>query len=291
MTSPQWPYRGADGYSSSTPNTPAQLGPTTPASGNSQLDPSSHSGEPANAQPSLLPQQPALSPHGSLDTELKKQTSVSSLRDALLSTPNSASQQQYSAYSPRVPGGHPSPMTPSANFPHTPDASTPTGGSTMSPHVQQHYEDRSDGQLPAESELINSFGPHNSEEEGRPLRVSPFQVESILGIQNDKPIDYDANFVEANSVDGQERNPVVSPKRTVQDHKANVRRRSENSSKPNDAQPSPSLSKVDSLPVSSHSEDADAFQVSIYLRKFSSQQKRTEIRPSTIVDVWLCTLF
>jgi hypothetical protein len=261
--SPQWSYRGADGYSSSTPNTPAQLAPGTPASC-PQLDSAGHTVEQAaNTQPSQLSQPTALSPRGPLDGELKKPPSVSSLRDALLSTPNSAPQPHYSAYSPQVPGGHSSPLTPSANFPHTPDASTPTGGSTvMSPHMQPHYDEKSDGNIPAEPELINSFAHNAAEEDGGPLRVSPFQVESILGIRNDKPIG--PIMDEVDSVDSQDRNAVM-PERAVHgsesDCKTNVRHGSEKKSKANDAQPSSSLSKVDSLPVSTHSDDCDILQV------------------------------
>ena len=263
--SPQWSYHGTDGYSSSTPNTPAQqLAPATPGSGNSQLDPAGHSVEQAtNPPPSLLSQQTALSPRGPLDSELKKQASVSSLRDALLSTPNSGSQQQYSAYSPQVPGGHSSPMTPSATFPHTPDASTPTGGTTiMSPHVQPHYEEKSDGHIPAEPELINSFAHNTAEEESRPLRVSPFQVESILGIRNDKPIDYDSNMEGVNSVDSQDRNSPDGPVHVSEsDRNTSVQHGSGKKRKAIDAKASSSLSKVDPLTISTHPEDCSILQV------------------------------
>lgn len=173
------------------------------------MDAASHSVE---QQPALLAHQQALSPHTHFDNELKKQPSVSSLRDALLSTPSSASQQQYAPYSPHVAGGHPSPMTPSANFPHTPDASTPAGGSSiMSPHLQQRYDDKDDTQVPSESDIINSFAQQSTEEEGRPMRVSPFQVESILGIRNDKPIEVEASIGETSSVNSQGGNSMLSP--------------------------------------------------------------------------------
>lgn len=142
----------------------------------------------------------------------------------------------------------------------------------MSPQMQQHYEEKSDGHIPAESELINSFAPNAStEREGRSLRVSPFQVESILGIRNDKPIDYDANM-EVNSVDGQEGNVVGSPKSMVRasepDCKVNAERRTERRPKPSDAQSSP-LSEVDSLPVSRRSEDYGGVQVCLCTHKES----------------------
>ena len=212
--SPQWSYRGTESYSSSTPNTPGQPQAAT-AADSPQLDTVSQSME----QPALLAQQQAMSPHAhSFDNELKKQPSVSSLRDALLSTPSSVSQQQYTSYSPRVPGGHPSPMTPTTNFPHTPDASTPAGGSSiMSPHLQQRYEDKNDTQMPSESELINSLAQHNADDEGRPMRVSPFQVESILGIRNDKPIELEANLRDVNSVSSQEGSSMMSPQEKVLD--------------------------------------------------------------------------
>ena len=219
------------------------------------MDPTSHSVEKPST---LLSQQPAVSPRGHFDNELQKQPSVSSLRDALLSTPTSVSQQQYTPYSPQVPGGHPSPMTPSANFPHTPDASTPAGGSSiMSPHIQQHYEEKNDNQL-AESEIINSFA-QNSTEEGRSLRVSPFQVESILGIRNDKPIGLDANLGEVNS----EGNSILSPGHNVpQPGRENAMHSvSESNSKPASDQPPHSpLSRVDSF-SEEHKEDGAVLQV------------------------------
>ena len=132
----------------------------------------------------------------------------------------------------------------------------------MSPHMQPHYDEKSDGNIPAEPELINSFAHNAAEEDGGPLRVSPFQVESILGIRNDKPIG--PIMDEVDSVDSQDRNAVM-PERAVHgsesDCKTNVRHGSEKKSKANDAQPSSSLSKVDSLPVSTHSDDCDILQV------------------------------
>ena len=217
--SPQWSFQG-DNYSSSTPNTPGQQ-QTTASAESSQLDPSSQSME---QQLGLISQQQGggaaaqsiSSPQPHFDNDLKKQPSISSLRDALLSTPiSSASQQitpqQYTSYSPRVPGGHPSPMTPTANFPHTPDASTPAGSSIMSPRLQQHYEEKPDSQLPSESALINSLAQPSAEEEGRPARVSPYQVESILGIRNDKPLVEDSRLMDVSSPSG-EGNSMMSPK-------------------------------------------------------------------------------
>ena len=133
----------------------------------------------------------------------------------------------------------------------------------MSPHMQPHYDEKSDGNIPAEPELINSFAHNAAEEDGGPLRVSPYQVESILGIRNDKPIG--ANVDEVDSVDSQDRNAVMSPQLAVHgsesDCKTNVRHGSEKKSEANDVQPS---SKVDSLPLSTHSDDCDILQV----RKF-----------------------
>ena len=262
--SPQWSYRSTDGYSSSNPNTPA-IASTTPAGGNSsQLDSTGHSVEHTNPPPAMLSQQAALSPQGPMENELKKQASVSSLRDALLSAPNSVPQQQYSAYSPRVPGGQPSPMTPSTAFPHTPDASTPAGGSTiMSPHMQHRYDDKGDSQLPPESELINSFATHGTEEEGRPLRVSPFQVESILGIRNDKPIDYDSNLEGTDSVDGDERGAVLSPGCVTHGAEPtddnDSQHRNQNSKSNSDSKGS--VHKDDSLTMTSNSEGCGLLQV------------------------------
>ena len=195
-----------------------------------------------------------MSPCGQYDNELKKQPSVSSLRDALLSTTNSGSQQQYAPYSPRIPGGHPSPMTPSTNFPHTPDASTPAGGSSiMSPHMQPRFEDKNDGHISTDSEIMNSFTQPIAEEDSRSLRVSPFQVESILGIHNDKPIEQqmDANLGEVNSVNTRKRNTILSPDGIIHEssepaHENNMHAVNKNDSKQMcDPPPSPSLSKVD----------------------------------------------
>lgn len=222
-------------------------------------------------QPALLAHQQALSPHTHFDNELKKQPSVSSLRDALLSTPSSASQQQYAPYSPRVAGGHPSPMTPSANFPHTPDASTPAGGSSiMSPHLQQRYDDKDDTQMPSESDIINSFAQQTTEEEGRPMRVSPFQVESILGIRNDKPIEVEASIGETNSVKSQGGNSMLSPQDRVQDgsqpsHSNNVLPTNETVSKQKpDTLPGLPPTKVDSFP-SPNADDGTALQVHVHV--------------------------
>ena len=204
-----------------------------------------------------------MSPQGHFDNELKKQPSVSSLRDALLSTPNSSTQQQYTPFSPQMPGGNPSPMTPTTNFPHTPDASTPAGGSSiMSPHMQQRFDDK---HVSSESELINSFVHHDSETEGRSLRVSPFQVESILGI-HDEPVGLDANPRETNSVGSQDRHAVLSPEGIVQDcaqpsHENSVHAVAENNLKTiSDHLPDSPLSKVDSL----HADDEAISQVCFF---------------------------
>lgn len=223
-------------------------------------------------QSALLAHPQALSPHTHFDNELKKQPSVSSLRDALLSTPISASQQQYAPYSPHVAGGHSSPMTPSTNFPHTPDASTPAGGSSiMSPHLQQHYDDKDDSQLPSESDIINSFAQQSTEEGGRPMRVSPFQVESILGIRNDKPIEVEANIGEGKSVNSQRGDSMLSPQDKIPDgsqpsHSNNVHPPSETMSKqkPNTLPDLPP-SKTDAFP-SPNADDSTDLQVTfIYM--------------------------
>ena len=87
----------------------------------------------------------------------------------------------------------------------------------MSPHLQQRYDDKQESQLPStESELIHSLAQHSTEDESRPVRVSPFQVESILGIRNDKPIELDS-LRDVNSVGGQESNSMMSPQDRVLD--------------------------------------------------------------------------
>ena len=137
----------------------------------------------------------------------------------------------------------------------------------MSPHIQQCYDDKNDSQLPTESELINSFAQHGTDEEGRAMRVSPFQVESILGIRNDKPIDLEANLGDVNSVDSQERSTVLSPQEMVHDssqlgHENNVHAVSENNTKPtlHPLPNSPPSKVVDSFPEP-HTEEDDMLQV------------------------------
>ena len=137
----------------------------------------------------------------------------------------------------------------------------------MSPHIQQCYDEKNDSQLPTESELINSFAQHGAEEEARPMRVSPFQVESILGIRNDKPIDLEANLGDVNSVDNQERSTVLSPQDVVHDssqpgHENNVHAVSENNAKPTlHPPPSSSPTKVVHSFPDPHAEDGDVLQV------------------------------
>ena len=94
-------------------------------------------------------------------------------------------------------------MTPSSNIPPTPDALTPVGGTAvLSPPLNPPgaFGERQDSQMSgdAESELIQSLSRHNSDTgmisenplaSSGPARVSPFQVENILGIKNDKPVD------------------------------------------------------------------------------------------------------
>ena len=133
----------------------------------------------------------------------------------------------------------------------------------MSPHIQQCYDDKNDGQLPTESELINSFAQHSTDDESRAMRVSPFQVESILGIRNDKPIDLEANLGDANSVDSQERSNVLSPQEMVQPgHENNVYGVSENNTKLSlhPLPSSPPTEVVDSFPEP-HTEQGDVLQV------------------------------
>ena len=144
---------------------------------------------------------------------LQKQGSISSLRDALIAntptapTPQQQQQQHYASYnSPRLASDHqPSPIAP-----HTPDAQTPVGAGSggsgggnavMSPAlagvVAQHQDSLGSGNDP---ELMRTFSRQNSEipsksgtndtsQNNSSSRVSPFQVESILGIKNDKPIE------------------------------------------------------------------------------------------------------
>ncbi len=214
-----WSYHSSDGYPSGGPSTPGI--PQQPRTPQPQQTPS----QPQTPQPAsstggggtasqmyrqqsqqsvgvMSPQTPYSS------SELQKQPSVSSLRDALLGpTPSSASQPpQYGSYnSSRVPPpgpemmNQPSPMTPTANLPHTPDASTPAGGSSiLSPPLKPpSYGDRQDSQF-TESELLQTFSQRSAEATRTasevtlgpaPARVSPFQVEKILGIKNDKPVD------------------------------------------------------------------------------------------------------
>ena len=143
---------------------------------------------------------------------LQKQGSISSLRDALIAnTPTAPAQQQYASYnSPRLPSDHqPSPVAP-----HTPDAHTPVGGgggsstasasgggsgnAVMSPALAGVVD--SLGGAGNEPELIRTFSRQNSEmvpskggseasQNNSGSRVSPFQVETILGIKNNKPIE------------------------------------------------------------------------------------------------------
>ena len=80
----------------------------------------------------------------------------------------------------------------------------PAGGSNvMSPPLKPPaFGDRQDSQMSAESELLESLSRQNSEASENPLapvRVSQFQVEKILGIKDDKPVDTprqvgDSNF-------------------------------------------------------------------------------------------------
>ena len=146
---------------------------------------------------------------------LQKQGSISSLRDALIAnTPTASAQQQYASYnSPRLPSDHqPSPVAP-----HTPDAHTPVGGgggnsttagagggggnAVLSPAlagVVTHQD--SLGGTGNEPELMRTFSGQNSDmvpskggseasQNNSSSRVSPFQVETILGIKNNKPIE------------------------------------------------------------------------------------------------------
>ena len=157
------------------------------------------------------------SPQTPFGGELQKQSSVSSLRDALLATtPVSTPQTQQFAYSPhlapelRDATNQPSPMTPTSHLPPTPDASTPAGAGTavISPTPVQNppgaFAERQDSQLSTES--LSSAQRHpqrrNSELDtlgaggaggGSPMseasRLRRLPVEDILGIKNDKPVD------------------------------------------------------------------------------------------------------
>lgn len=92
-------------------------------------------------------------------------------------------------------------MTPSSNIPPTPDASTPVGGgAVLSPPLNppSSFGERQESQMStdAESELIQSLSRQSSDalsenplgSGGAPAQVSQFQVENILGIRNDKPM-------------------------------------------------------------------------------------------------------
>lgn len=209
-----WQYQSSDGYQAGGPSTPSgPQQPHTPQASSQPQTPQPSTSAGGGAAVSQMyrqqSQQSAMSPQTPYSSsELQKQPSVSSLRDALLGpTPSSTSQApQYSSYSsPRVPPHGPemmnqaSPMTPSANLPHTPDASTPAGGSSiLSPPLKPpSYGDRQDSQF-SESELLQTFSGQSADTAGTmresplgppPARVSPFQVEKILGIKNDKPFD------------------------------------------------------------------------------------------------------
>ena len=99
--------------------------------------------------------------------------------------------------------------SPSGNVAHTPEAvATPVGAasSVLSPQMQgpsSQQPAQQDLQLssaPSEPELVQSFSQHSMSSSndlvaaggrgtGENRGVSPFQVETILGIKNDKPID------------------------------------------------------------------------------------------------------
>ena len=134
---------------------------------------------------------------------LQKQGSISSLRDALIAnTPSAPPQQQhYASYnSPRIPGD----LQPSPVAPHTPDVPTPGGSNTavLSPSLAGVVPHQDSLGGASEPELMRTFSRQNSEmpsksggvlgnegSQNSSSRVSPFQVESILGIKNNKPIE------------------------------------------------------------------------------------------------------
>ena len=226
-SSSQWQTSGSYGSKPSTPGpqTPQPLqAASSPAP--SQAQPSQPSGGGASSQPGTQQQQQvfrqgsqsfgsAMSPRTpySNPEPLQKQGSISSLRDALIAnTPTAPAQQQqhYASYnSPRLSSDHqPSPVAP-----HTPDAATPVGAggpssAVLSPAlagVVAHQD--SLGGAANDPELVQ-FSQQNSEVSSKSgsggvalaneasqnsssggSRVSPFQVESILGIKNNKPIE------------------------------------------------------------------------------------------------------
>lgn len=146
-----------------------------------------------------------LSPQNS---ELRKAGSISSLRDALLATTASAtpSQQQYASYSsPGMGERQASPATPSTNLPMTPEST-----SVISPQISVTAATRQDSQLLCpggqgvdqapgnqgtpysrqnSAALRAKDGRSQSTTEENSNRVNPLQVESILGIKSDHPVD------------------------------------------------------------------------------------------------------
>ena len=179
--------------------------PSSSVASSSKLKTQDKGGNPAGQGSSSTQKQQVdiLSPQNS---ELRKTGSISSLRDALLATTAASSPaQQYPSYSsPRMADHQRSPMTPSSSLP------TDAGpGMVISPQISVTGPARQDSQLSAggqsmeqdESQQMYSRQnsavaggvrggaantPHQSEEGSR---VSPLQVESILGIKGDQPVD------------------------------------------------------------------------------------------------------
>lgn len=181
-------------------------GPSTPNS--SQGPPSSSANSKLKDQDKAPKQAPPpqkqvelLSP---LNTELQKAGSISSLRDALMATTASTtpSSRQYTSYSSPKIEHQASPVTPSGN-PMTPESS-----SVISPQISVTTATRQDSQLLCaggqganqEDNRIpysrqNSTVPGAKDSHSNPSQSvieednGPFQVESILGIKSERPVD------------------------------------------------------------------------------------------------------
>lgn len=134
-----------------------------------------------------------LSPRNS---ELPKSSSISSLRDALLATTSiaSSSQQHASYSSPRMAEHQLSPVTPesgpamispqvSVTGPTRQDSQLSASGQSEQDASQQSYSRQNSAVPGVKGDAPNT--PHPAE--GGGTRVSPLQVESILGIKGDQP--------------------------------------------------------------------------------------------------------
>ena len=312
-----WPYRSPDGYPPGVLPTPGQSQQQQQQSQQTQQPAAPPQAQQQQATGEVYRQQSqqslgVMSPHTPYSGELQKQPSVSSLRDALLATtPSSQSQQQqYPSYnSPRM--NQPSPMTPTANLPATPDASTPVGSSNvMSPPLKPPppFVDRQDSQISAaESELLQSLSRQNSEagplpenplSHVPPARVSPFQVESILGIKDDKPADRIVDSSQLNKTNigqasGQDSNAMQSPPNsqvTPFGEHPSVSRSNSSAEAVQNAH-SNSSGRPDSIPlVQSPSFGSHGNQPSPSVSEETTVAK-IKVRLSSIISVCVCVLY